>query len=160
MSDLNKVMIIGRFGQDPEIRVLESGESVATLSVATGEKWKDKNTGEKKEKTEWHRFVAFGSIVKNVIEPYCRKGGQAYLEGSLRTRKWQDKQGNDRWTTEIVLQQIQLLGGKNDGGSGRREQPPQGDPPRTGGTTRQPAPASAPTGGAPAKDDFDDDIPF
>jgi single-strand DNA-binding protein len=159
MSDLNKVMLIGRLGKDPECKAMPSGEHVANFSLATGDKWKDKETGEPREKTEWHRITAFGTVVVKVIEPYCKKGNQVYIEGALRTRKWQDKQGNERFTTEIVLQQIQLLG--NAGGSSR-DGPPSGDPPRTGGSP--PRQRQAPAGGSPtagsAAEDFDDDIPF
>jgi single-strand DNA-binding protein len=153
MSDLNKVMLIGRFGGDPEIKPLPSGERVANFSLATGDKWRDKTTGDMKERTEWHRIVAYGKVV-DVIEKYTRKGSQVFIEGQLRTRKWQDKQGSERYTTEIVMQNIQLLGKPGDGG---RENPPPGDPPRThGNPARQSATAGAPAG----KDDLDDDIPF
>lgn len=160
MSDLNKVMLIGRLGQDPEVKAMPSGESVATFSLATGDKWKDKETGDQKEKTEWHRIVCYGNLAVKVVEPYCRKGSQIFVEGHLRTRKWQDKQGNERYTTEIVMQNIQLLG---KAGEGRRENPPPGDPPRTGGQAsrqRAAAPAGTTAGAMADKDDLDDDIPF
>lgn len=165
MSDLNRATIIGRLGQDPEIRALDSGEMVATMSVATGDKWKDKTTGDLKEKTEWHRVTAFGAVVKSVIQPYLKKGSQVYIEGALRTRKWQDKQGQDRWTTEIVLQNIQLLGKPGGGG---REGPPPGDPPRRAAAADVDpyAQYSTPSGGAAAtpagraQQNFDEEIPF
>lgn len=161
MSDLNKVMLIGRLGKDPEIRAMPSGERAASFNLATGDKWKDKQTGEMKEKTEWHRISAFGKVV-DIIEKYTKKGSLIYVEGQLRTRKWQDKQGQDRYTTEIVLQNIQLL---SRAGDGAREDPPAGSPPRTDGqparqrTAAAGATAGSPTAGA-AAEDFDDDIPF
>lgn len=161
MSDLNKVMLIGRLGKDPECKVMPSGEHVANFSLATGDKWKNKDTGEMQEKTEWHRIAAFGTVVVKVIEPYCKKGNQVYVEGALRTRKWTDKQGNERYSTEIVLQQIQLL--SSAGGGSSREGPPPGDPPRTGGTParqRQASAGASPTQTSTEKEDFDDDIPF
>lgn len=102
MSSLNKATIIGRLGNDPDIRTTQSGDKVANLSIATSERWKDKNTGETKERTEWHRVTAWGGVV-NVIEQYCRKGSQIYVEGALETRKWQDQSGADKYTTEIVV---------------------------------------------------------
>lgn len=102
MADLNKVCLMGRLGKDPEIRTFDSGDKTATFSVATGEQWKDKNTGEKKERTEWHNIVVRGQLV-SLAERYLAKGNRIYLEGSQRTRKWQDQSGQDRWTTEVVL---------------------------------------------------------
>ena len=108
---INKAIILGRLGQDPEIRATESGSSVANLSIATSEEWKDKNTGEKKEKTEWHRVVAFGRLAE-IIGEYVKKGSLVYIEGQIQTRKWQDQAGNDRYSTEIVAKQMQMLGGR------------------------------------------------
>lgn len=102
MADLNRASLMGRLGQDPEIRTMQSGDKVANFSVATGEQWKDKTTGEKKERTEWHRVVVFGPLAK-VAEQYLRKGARVLIEGNIRTRKWQDQSGSDRWSTEIVL---------------------------------------------------------
>jgi len=102
MADLNRVSILGRLGKDPEIRTTQAGEKVASFSVATGEQWKDKATGEKKERTEWHNIVVWGALAR-VAEQYLRKGARVLVEGQMRTRKWQDQNGNDRWSTEVVL---------------------------------------------------------
>jgi single-strand DNA-binding protein len=103
MSSLNKVMLIGNLGADPEIRSTQSGNKIANLSIATSESWRDKTTGEQREKTEWHRVVIFGNLA-GVVEKYLRKGSKVYLEGQLQTRKWQDQSGQDKYTTEVVLQ--------------------------------------------------------
>lgn len=123
MASLNKVQLIGHLGADPEIRSFQSGDKVANLRVATSETWKDKNTGEKKEATEWHSVAIFGDGLVGIVERYTRKGSKVYLEGQLRTRKWQDQSGNDRYTTEIVLRPfagslILLDGAQRDGGQG------------------------------------------
>jgi single-strand DNA-binding protein len=119
MSSLNKAMIIGNVGKDPEIRTMQSGGKVANLSVATSEKWTDKHTGEKKEKTEWHRITIFNEGLVTLVESYVKKGNKIYIEGSIETRKWQDQQGNDRYSTDIVLKafngKIVLLSNRNDG---------------------------------------------
>jgi single-strand DNA-binding protein len=154
MASVNKVILIGNLGKDPETRYLPSGEAVTSFSIATSETWKDKTSGEKKEATEWHRISAFGKLAE-ICGEYLRKGSQVYIEGALRTRKWQDKEGQDRYTTEIRADQMRMLGsrgGEGGGGGGMRE------------------PSAAPSGGstskAPAKksggsfDDMDDDIPF
>ena len=104
MASLNKVTLIGNLGDNPEIRSMNNGGKVATLSLATSEGWKDKNTGEKREKTEWHRVVIFGDGLVRVAENYLKKGSKVYIEGSLQTRKWQDRDGNDKYTTEVVVQ--------------------------------------------------------
>ena len=140
MSGLNKVQIIGHLGADPETRYMPNGKAVTNIRVATSETWKDRDTGDKKEKTEWHSIVFFDKLAE-IAGEYLRKGSQVYVEGKLQTRKWQDKEGKDRYTTEIIAQQMQMLGGK-----------PQGDRP-----VRQQEKPSAP----PADDGgFDDDIPF
>lgn len=108
---INKAILIGNLGNDPELKYTAGGSAVANLTLATSEQWKDKETGEQKEKTEWHRIVAFGKLAE-IIGEYCKKGGQVYIEGKLQTRKWQDKEGQDRYTTEIVAEQMQLLGGR------------------------------------------------
>ncbi len=113
MASVNKVIILGNVGNDPDIRFLPSGESVANFSLATSETWKDKNSGEKKEATEWHRCSAFGKLAE-IIGQYVKKGSSIYVEGSLKTRKWQDKDGSDRYTTEIRVDQMTMLGGKSD----------------------------------------------
>jgi single-strand DNA-binding protein len=131
MSGLNKVQIIGHLGQDPDVRYMPNGKAVANVRVATSETWKDKQTGDKQEKTEWHSIVLFDKLGE-IAGQYLKKGALAYFEGKLQTRKWQDKEGKDRYSTEIVASQMQMLGGR----SGEREQ--------------EPAPAG----------EFDDDIPF
>lgn len=145
MGYLNKVMIIGNLGHDPETRYLPSGDAVTNISLATTEKWKDKETGEQKERTEWHRASIFGRRAE-VIAQYCSKGDSLYIEGSLQTRKWQDKEGNDRWSTEIKIRDFQFLGGgKRRGGSDEDEDQSR----------------SAPRDAAPQQQaDIDDDIPF
>jgi single-strand DNA-binding protein len=139
---VNKVIVVGNLGQDPETRYMPSGSAVTNLRVATNESWKDKQTGEQKDRTEWHRVAMFGRLAEIAAE-YLRKGSQVYIEGKLRTRKWQDKDGNDRYTTEIVADEMQMLGGRSGGGA-----PAMSDSP--------PESAAA----QPSGDDFDDDIPF
>ncbi len=112
---INKVILIGNLGQDPEVRAMPSGSSVANLRIATTESWRDKQTGENKEVTEWHTVVLFGRTAE-VAQQYLKKGSSVYIEGRLRTRKWQDKTGNDRYTTEIVGNDMQMLGGRSGGG--------------------------------------------
>lgn len=143
---INKVILVGNLGADPDTRYMPSGGAVTNLSVATSESWKDKQTGEPKERTEWHKVAMFGRLAEISAE-YLRKGSQVYIEGKIRTRKWQDKDGNDRWTTEVIADEMQMLGGRGGGA------PMQG-----GESHSQPSPASG--GRAPAADDFDDDIPF
>lgn len=115
MSGVNKCIIIGRLGKDPELKYTQSGDAVAKFSVATSETWKDKNTGEKKEKTEWHNIEAWKKMAE-ICGEYLHKGSQVYIEGRLKTDIWEDKDGNKRYTTKIVAQSLQMLGGKNDGG--------------------------------------------
>ena len=143
---INKVILVGNLGADPDTRYMPSGGAVTNLSIATTESWKDKQTGEPKERTEWHKVAMFGRLAEIAAE-YLRKGSQVYIEGSLQTRKWQDKDGNDRYTTEIKARDMQMLGGRSGGA-------PMGD---TGSFSAQP---SAPTRAAEPADDFDDDIPF
>ena len=114
MSGVNKVLLVGRLGQDPEVRYTQAGDAIANISLATSEEWKDKDTGEKKEKREWHRVVMFRGLGK-VAEDWLKKGSQIYVEGKLQTRKWQDQEGNDRYTTEIVARDMVMLGGKESG---------------------------------------------
>lgn len=144
MSSLNKVALIGNLGNDPEIRSMNNGGKVATLSIATTEKWKDKQSGEKREKTEWHRVVIFGDGLVRVAENYLKKGSKVYLEGSLQTRKWQDRDGNDKYTTEVVLQgfggTLIMLDGRQDNNSNQSQSRDYDAPPK--------------------EDDFDDEIPF
>ena len=153
MSSVNSVTILGRLGQDPEVRTFPNGGKVCNLSVATSEKWRDKNSGETKERTEWHRVAIFADGLVGIAEKYLSKGDQVYLEGQLETRKWQDQSGADRYSTEITLRpfngKLVLIGGGNSQ-SGQRDSG-QG---QQGGSTGYSAP---PTGGAP---DMDDEIPF
>ena len=137
MRGVNKAIIVGNLGQDPDTRYMPSGSAVTNISIATSEKWKDKQTGEPRERTEWHKVSMFGRLAEIAAE-YLRKGSQVYIEGKLRTRKW-DKDGQTHYTTEIIADQMQMLGGKQN--------------------QQQPSTAPA-TSGQPGPDDFDDDIPF
>ncbi|TDQ59447.1 single-strand binding protein [Mesocricetibacter intestinalis] len=160
MAGINKVIIVGNLGNDPEIRTMPNGEAVANISVATSESWTDKNTGERREITEWHRIVFYRRQAE-VAGEYLRKGSQVYVEGRLRTRKWQDQNGQDRYTTEIQGDVLQMLGGRNSTQGGYA---PQGAPQQQytqSSAPSRPAPAEKPAPKAePAMDDFDDDIPF
>ena len=147
---VNKAILIGNLGNDPDMRYTAGGAAVANISIATAESWRDKETGEQQERTEWHRVVFFGRLAE-IVGEYLRKGSQVYVEGRIQTRKWQDKEGQDRYTTEIVANELQMLGSK--GGSANYEPSPQ---PQQSAPAPQAAASSAPT---PA-DDFDDDIPF
>ena len=148
---INKVIIVGNLGGDPETRYMPSGSAVTNLTVATNESWKDKQTGEQKDRTEWHKVAMFNRLAEIAAE-YLRKGSQVYIEGKLRTRKWQDKNGQDRWTTEIVADEMQMLGGRGGSGGGAGG----GSAPMSSSSGS--APQSAPP--QPGPDDFDDDIPF
>lgn len=145
---VNKVILVGNLGQDPEVRYTANGAAVANITVATSEQWTDKQSGQKQEKTEWHRVVLFGRLGE-IAGEYLRKGSQVYLEGKLQTRKWQDQNGQDRYTTEIVANEMQMLGGRQAGDSGAAG---------AGQAPRQAQPSGAAY--APPADDFDDDIPF
>lgn len=157
MASVNKVILVGNLGADPEMRYLPSGEAVANLRVATTDQWKDKD-GNKQEATEWHRVSFFGRQAE-VCGQYLKKGSQIYVEGSIRTRKWQDKEGQDRYTTEVRGDRMQMLGGRQ----GMGDAPPRdsggssGSSGSSGGGSR-PAPAAQPAGGS--FNDFEDDIPF
>lgn len=120
MLGVNRVTLLGFCGQDPQVNYAQSGTAVANVSLATSEQWKDKQTGEKKEKTEWHRLVAFGRTAE-VMGEYVKKGSCLYIDGKLQTRKWQDKEGKDRWTTEIVVNNMQMVGGRNGGGQAKTD---------------------------------------
>lgn len=145
MASVNKVILVGNLGRDPETRYLPDGSAVSTLNVATTDTWKDKS-GEKQEKTEWHRVSLFGRLAEIAAE-YLKKGSQVYLEGRLQTRKWQDKEGHDRYTTEIVADRLQMLGGRASGG------------PETPSTSSNNSKTTSTTGTS-GYDDFADDIPF
>ena len=158
MASVNKVILIGNLGADPETRFLPSGEAVCNIRIATTEKWKDKASGDMKEATEWHRVSLFGRQAE-VAGEYLKKGSPVYIEGSLRTRKWQDKEGKDQYSTEVRADRMQLLGSRGGGGGGGDVEFGGNAPPRSGGAPS--ANRGAPSGGKkPATDDFDDDIPF
>lgn len=148
---VNKVILIGNLGRDPEIRYSPSGQAVANVTIATSESWKDKTSGEKQERTEWHRVVFFGRLAE-IAGEYLKKGSQVFLEGRLQTRKWQDKEGNDRYTTEIVANEMQMLGSRAGAGGG------------TDNFNQEPSYATENAAGGGAKSTagggFDDDIPF
>jgi single-strand DNA-binding protein len=174
---VNKVIIVGNLGADPETRAMPSGTTVANLRIATTENWKDRQSGENQERTEWHRVALFGRLAEVAAE-YLRKGSQVYIEGSLRTRKWQDKQGNERYSTEIVANDMQMLGSRGGGGGGgggggygggggggRDSGPPRDDyessgPPSGGGSGSGGGSRGGGGGGSGGGEDFDDDIPF
>lgn len=150
---INKAIIVGNLGADPETKYMPSGTAVANLRVATTEAWKDKTSGEQQERTEWHRIEAFGRLAE-IMGEYLKKGSQVYIEGQIRTDKWQDREGNDRYTTKIVAREMQMLGGRGGGGG-------------TAGFDDGAPAASRGSGGSgggrqsqPAVDDLDDDIPF
>lgn len=152
---INKVILVGNVGVEPDVRYLPNGNAVTTLSLATSETWKDKTTGEKQERTEWHRVVCFNRLGE-IAGEYVRKGSKLYVEGSLRTRKWQDQQGQDKYTTEIIANDIQMLDSK--GGSPSYEDMPQAQ----AAPMQHNAPKQQPAQTAPqdAFDHLDDDIPF
>lgn len=162
MASINKVIIVGNLGQDPEVKYMPSGGAVANISIATTDSWKDKATGEKKEKTEWHRVVFFNRLAE-IVGEYLRKGSQVYVEGSLRTRKWQDQSGQDRYTTEIVAREMQMLGGRAGGSSDFQQNAPQsqGQNQNQGQAPAQQAQSNQQKSEPPQNfDNFDDDIPF
>ncbi|HEY7774697.1 MAG TPA: single-stranded DNA-binding protein [Marinagarivorans sp.] len=186
---INKVILVGNLGQDPEVRYTQSGSAITNISIATTDSWTDKQSGQRQDRTEWHRVVFFNRLAE-IAGEYLRKGSQVYVEGALRTRKWQDQSGQDRYSTEIVANEMQMLGSRGDNASGgyNQAQPNYGAAPQQGaqqpGGYQQPAPAAhqaAPQGGqpgynqappasqapqkpapapAPSMDSFDDDIPF
>lgn len=154
-GSVNKVILIGNLGKDPEIRRAQDGRPIANLSVATSESWRDKNTGERKEKTEWHRVVIFNEGLCRIVEQYLKKGAKVYLEGQLQTRKWQDKDGHEKYTTEVVLQgfnsQLTMLDSRGGGASADTSDFGSSGP----AASRERTPAMAGTRG-----DMDDEIPF
>jgi single-strand DNA-binding protein len=160
MASVNKVIIVGNLGRDPETRYMPSGDAMTTIAVATTDSWKDKTSGEKKEQTEWHRITFFGKLAE-IAAQYLKKGSQVYIEGSLRTRKYTDKDGVEKYATDIKADTMQMLGSRQGaGGNG-----PQTDESYGGGAPRQAAPAAAgnrPAASRPAPNfsDMDDDIPF
>ena len=158
MASVNKVILIGNLGRDPETRYMPNGEAVTNITIATTETWKDRTSGERQEKTEWHR-VTFYRRLAEIAGEYLKKGSQVFIEGRLETRKWTDKEGKDRYTTEIIANEMKMLGSRPGGGT------PNYDASEEGGMSRAPAKAAA-AGGKPAAKtagsitDMDDDIPF
>jgi single-strand DNA-binding protein len=161
-GSVNKVILIGNLGRDPEIRTTQDGTKVANLSVATSENWRDKNSGERKEKTEWHRVVVFNDRLVDVIEKYLKKGATVYLEGALQTRKWTDQSGQEKYTTEIVLQryrgELTMLGGRGGGGGGGGDEMGDAGGGYGGGSGGGGGYGGRSGGGGGG--DLDDDIPF
>jgi len=163
MASVNKVILVGNLGRDPEVRYMPSGDALASFSIATTDNWKDKN-GQKQERTEWHRISMFGKLAE-IAGEYLKKGSSVYVEGRLQTRKWQDKEGNERQTTEVVADRMQMLGGKSGGNT---YEVMDEDQSYTSSQASSSAPAKRPASSSPAKpaasgsgfDDFDDDIPF
>jgi single-strand DNA-binding protein len=158
MASVNKVILVGNLGADPETRYMPSGDAITNIRLATTDTWKDKTSGEKKEQTEWHRVAFFGKLAE-IAGQYLRKGSQVYIEGSLRTRKWQDKDGQDRYTTEIRADTMQMLGSRQ----GMGDAPPRESAPPAAGGARRPETQGAPSGGSGSGGgfgDMDDDIPF
>lgn len=161
---INKVILVGTLGRDPETKYMPSGGAVTNISLATSEHWKDKDSGERQERTEWHRVVFFNRLAE-IAGQYLRKGQQAYIEGRLQTRKWQGQDGQDRYTTEIIASEMQMLGGPRDGGSDLGSGQPL---PESGSAApAAPRPATKPAQNQPPQpaddrgfEDFDDDIPF
>lgn len=155
MSSLNKVTLIGNLGKDPEVRSFNNGGKICNFSIATSEKWKDKNTGEKKERTEWHNITVNSDGLVGVCERYLKKGSKVYIEGKLQTRKWQDRDGNDKYTTEVVLSgfggKLIMLDSANGGGSGGGNR---------GGYDQRSSSGSSQSSGASENFDLDDEIPF
>lgn len=158
MASVNKVILVGNLGRDPEVRYAPSGDAICNITIATTDSWRDKQSGEKREATEWHRVVFFGRLAE-IAGEYLKKGRSVYVEGRLQTRKWQDKDGQDRYTTEIRADQMQMLGGGREGGDapyrGGEDRAQRGGQSRGEGRSEGAAPKKA-----PSFDEMDDDIPF
>ena len=162
MASVNKVIIVGNMGKDPEMRSFPNGDQIANVTIATTDRWKDKTSGEMKEATEWHR-VSFNGRLAEIVGQYLKKGSQVYVEGSLRTRKWTDKEGVDKYTTEIRADQMQMLGSRQGmGGAGASDGDDGGgySAPRAPAARPAPVAKAAPAKAASGFDDMDDDIPF
>ena len=160
MASINKVILVGNLGRDPETRYLPEGGAVTNVSIATTDTWKDKTSGEKKEATEWHRVVFFNRLAE-IAGEYLKKGSQVYVEGRLRTRKWQDKEGQEKYTTEIVCDTMQMLGGRQGMGEGGGRGSDRGEASDRSGPPAESRPApSAAKKPAGKFDDMEDDIPF
>lgn len=162
-GSVNKVILVGNLGKDPEIRRTQDGRPIANLSIATSETWRDKGTGERKEKTEWHRVVIFNEGLCKVAEQYLKKGAKVYIEGALQTRKWTDQSGVEKYSTEVVLQgfnsTLTMLDGRSGGGGSFADEP-GGDFGSSGPSMAPPRRAVASAGGGGRSNDMDDDIPF
>jgi len=156
---VNKVTLIGNLGADPEVRYTTNGSAVANIRLATAESWRDKDSGEQQERTEWHRVVFFSRLAE-IVGEYLKKGSQVYIEGSIRTNKWQDRDGNDRYTTEIIASEMQMLGGRGGGGGGGDGGGSGGNFEPRGEQSGSGSKGSSPVSQEPPVDDFDDDIPF
>ncbi len=159
---VNKVILVGNLGADPETRYMPSGNAVTNINVATTDVWKDRQTGQQQERTEWHRVVFFNKLAE-IAGQYLKKGSKVYLEGSLRTRKWQGQDGQDRYTTEVVANEMQMLDGRSAGGGGDYAPPPRDDRGQQDQRAQQQGPAQQPQpeyGNDKSFADFDDDIPF
>lgn len=163
MASINKVILIGNLGKDPEVRYTPNGAAICNITLATSRNWKDKNTGDKVEETEWHRVVFYDRLAE-IAGEYLKKGRPVYVEGRLKTRKWQDKEGKDNYTTEVIAENMQLLGGRESASGGGYEAGEEGGGQRAARPAARPAPAPAsrpaPTKAAGGFDDMDDDIPF
>jgi single-strand DNA-binding protein len=164
-GSVNKVILVGNLGKDPEIRRTQDGRPIANLSIATSETWRDKGTGERKEKTEWHRVVIFSEPLCKIVEQYLKKGAKVYIEGALQTRKWTDQSGVEKYSTEVVLQgfnsTLTMLDGRSGGGGGSFGGDDQGGGDfGSGGTSSAPPRRAVAAGGGRSNSDMDDDIPF
>jgi single-strand DNA-binding protein len=166
MAGVNKVILIGSLGADPEVRYMPSGDAVANVRIATSDTWKDRNTGERQERTEWHNVVFFGKVAE-IVKQYVHKGSKIYVEGKLRTRKWQGQDGQDRYTTEVVVDingTMQMLDSRSGGGGGGSsvafDDEPSYQSSRGGGRPQSSSPAPSSGGSSQGAADFDDDIPF
>jgi single-strand DNA-binding protein len=163
-GSINKVILVGNLGKDPEIRRTQDGRAIANLSIATSEQWRDKATGERKEKTEWHRVVIFNEGLAKVAEQYLKKGAKVYIEGALQTRKWTDQAGVEKYSTEVVLQgfnsNLTMLEGRSGGGGGGFGDDAGGDFGSAGPSSAPPRRVAAGGGGGGRNSDMDDDIPF
>ena len=157
MASVNKAILVGHLGKDPETRYAPSGDAICNITLATSETWRDKSTGEKREATEWHKVAFFGKLAE-IAGQYLRKGSQVYIEGSIRTRKWQDKDGQDRYTTEIRADQMKMLGGKQESDAPSRDAGSRSSAPPPGAPQGGNKPSGNASGGGFG--DFDDDIPF
>ena len=158
MASVNKVILVGNLGKDPEVRYMTNGDAVANVTIATSDSWKDKATGEKKESTEWHRVVFYRKLAE-IVSQYLKKGSQVYIEGRIRTRKWQDKEGQERYTTEIEADEMRMLGSRQNAASSSGGEAEYGGSMPSSDATGG-ARGAAPGKKAPSFEDMDDDIPF